>query len=530
MVKNKRSLWLIALLTGWGFDFLYWQKPLGASFAIHIAVALGALIYLARQEEKPPAARSFWLVGGILLFSVLAFIRLEPFTRALNHLISLGLYAVLLLTFRGGGWLHYKLVDYVVGWFKLAFNTFVLPINLIMEKNEQEAENNVEEEAQTGPTFGKRILPYLRGILLALPVLAVFAALFAAADPIFADRLQDLIETLKIEKLPEYIARLVLIMIWTFLIAGMMLYALLKSKRAPLIGEGKAWPPKFLGFTEATIILGSVNLLFFSFVFIQLRYFFGGKSNISAQGYTYAEYARRGFGELLAVAFFSLLLFMLLSSITRRETPRAKKAFTGLTVSLTVLVGVILVSSFQRLRLYETAYGFTRLRTYAHLCILWIGILFLGILVLEILHHWRFFTTAGLIAVLGFGITLNAINVDAFIAQRNLTRAAEEETLDIDYLTGLSNDALPQLVRFADSPQLTPSERKEIEASLACRAALLQDWPSAWQGFIWSRFRAKVKLNHNRSLWEDYRTFQENGTWYVRIEGKKEYCKPDIWD
>jgi hypothetical protein len=528
MVKNKQALWLAALVVGWGFDFFYWQKPLGVSFLIHILIALGALLFLAQREDQRPARGSLALTGGILVFSLFSIIRQEPFTRALNHLTSLGLGAVLLLSFRSGRWFQYSLVDYLVGGFKLLLNALILPINLIAEKNQ--GEKGEEGKGNPQPAFWKRILPYLRGILFALPVLAVFAALFAAADPIFADRLQEVIEYFRLEKLPEYIARLVLIMIWSFLTAGLMLYSLLKSKEEPLIGEGEAWPPKVLGFTESTIILGSVNLLFFSFVFIQLRYFFGGERNISLQGYTYAEYARRGFSELLAVAFFSLLLFTLLSSITRRETTQTKRSFTGLTVSLTIFVGVILASSFQRLRLYEMAYGFTRLRTYAHVCILWIGILFLGILVLEILHHWRYFTTAGLIAALGFVITLNAINVDAFITQRNITRAGEEESIDIDYLKGLSNDAVPQLIRLIDSPQLTPLQQNELGASLACRAALLRDRPASWQGFLWSRYRAKAQLSQNRNLWKNYIVFRENDIWYVLLEGEKEYCKPNIWN
>lgn len=528
MVKNKQALWLAALVLGWGFDFFYWQKPLGVSFAIHILIAIGALLFLAQREDQRPAAGSLALIGGMLVFSLFSFVRQEPFTRALNHLTSLGLGAVLLLSFRSGRWFQFSLVDYLVGGFKLLLNALILPINLIAENNKME--KGEESEGDPKSSFWKRVLPYLRGVLFALPILAVFAALFAAADPIFADRLRELIEYLRLEKLPEYIARLVLIMIWTFLVAGLMLYALLKSEEEPLSGKGETWPPRFLGFTETTVILGSVNLLFFSFVFIQLRYFFGGEKNISLQGYTYAEYARRGFGELLAAAFISLLLFMLLSSITRRETPRSKRIFTGLTVSLTVFVGVILASSFQRLRLYEMAYGFTRLRTYAHLCILWIGILFLGILVLEILHQWRYFTTAGLIAVLGFVITLNAINVDAFITQRNITRAADEESLDIDYLTGLSNDAVPQLIRHIESPRLTPLQQNELGASLACRAALLRDRPASWQGFLWSRYRAKKLLNQNRNLWRNYITFRENDIWYVLLEGEKEYCKPNIWD
>ncbi len=79
----------------------------------------------------------------------------------------------------------------------------------------------------------------------------------------------------------------------------------------------------FLGFTESTVVLIAVDLLFALFVFIQFRYLFGGQANITPVGYTYSEYARRGFGELVAVAFLSLGLILGLGAYTPPCGPRA---------------------------------------------------------------------------------------------------------------------------------------------------------------------------------------------------------------
>ena len=54
-----------------------------------------------------------------------------------------------------------------------------------------------------------------------------------------------------------------------------------------------------LGLIEVATLLISVDLLFLVFVWIQFAYLFGGQANITLEGYTYAEYARRGFFELL---------------------------------------------------------------------------------------------------------------------------------------------------------------------------------------------------------------------------------------
>jgi hypothetical protein len=88
------------------------------------------------------------------------------------------------------------------------------------------------------------------------------------------------------------------------------LHAATQSKDEKLVGEEKPVLPPFLGFTEAAIVLGSVAVLFAAFVYIQFQYFFGGQANIHIDGYTYSEYARRGFGELITVAVFSLLLIL----------------------------------------------------------------------------------------------------------------------------------------------------------------------------------------------------------------------------
>ncbi len=203
------------------------------------------------------------------------------------------------------------------GAFRLFTNAIGLPFKLMTESKE-EKEDSEEGEKVKGAGW-KKAAPYLRGILLALPVVAVLAALLSEADPIFSQWLGDLIELLRLEKLPEYIVRLVLIGLWTFLLAGLILFSLNKSREEKLVGLDQPWPPRFLGFTETSIIMGAVNLLFFAFVSIQFRYFFGGEKNISLDGYTYSEYARRGFGELLAVAFFTLFIIMVLSSITIRK-------------------------------------------------------------------------------------------------------------------------------------------------------------------------------------------------------------------
>ena len=123
-----------------------------------------------------------------------------------------------------------------------------------------------------------------------------------------------------------------------------------------------------------------VDLLFLVFVGIQFAYLFGGQANITLEGYTYAEYTRRGFFELLTVSVLTLGLILTLHWLVRSETGRQKVIFKGLSSLMIALVLVILASAFQRLLLYEIAYGYTQLRLYSHIFMVWLALLFVWFL------------------------------------------------------------------------------------------------------------------------------------------------------
>ncbi len=181
---------------------------------------------------------------------------------------------------------------------------------------------------------------------MALPIVIMLGAILASADPIFSDTLRDIFD---LENLPEYLFRFTYIIIGAYFILGLLLHAILPNKTAEKPETHKASMKPFLGWTECAIVLGAVNILFILFVVIQMKYLFGGTANITAAGYTYSEYARRGFGELVAVAVISLALYLVMNTITKRESKGSFIGFTVLSVLMMANVLVMLASSLQRL-------------------------------------------------------------------------------------------------------------------------------------------------------------------------------------
>ncbi len=517
-MKRPNVLWIVALALGWLFDFMFWKHAPGINFVIYVVLCLiGGFLALVWNGIKP-SWKSLLLLIPILFFAAMTFIRQEPMSLFLSYAFPLTLLGVLAATYLGGRWLQYSLADYVANLFKLAGGMLARPFIFLSEQKKQAEAEGKANGTKAGARSGwKRTWAVLRGLLIALPIVAVLASLLASADLVFAARLDDFIELFRLERLPEYIFRGIYILVGAYALAGAILHAGQKSQDEKLIGVEKPLVPPFLGFTEAAVVLGAVNLLFAAFVVIQFQYFFGGQTNIGIEGYTYAEYARKGFGELVAVAFFSLLLFLSLSAVVKRDNATQRWTFSGLGLLLVALVGVMLFSAFQRLVLYEAAYGFTRLRAYTHVFMIWLGVLLAVLVVLDILRKERLFALAAVLASIGFAATLTMLNVDGFIVRQNVTRAVQGEELDAAYLASLSTDSVPDLVTALQDEGLPAGTRDAVGAALACRVdAATGDPDDNWRSFTFSRLWADTALKQVEGILDNY-TIQGD-SWPVQVE------------
>ena len=282
-------------------------------------------------------------------------------------------------------------------------------------------------------------------------------------------------------------------------------------------------------------MLVCVIILFSVFVGIQFRYLFSGALNVSAAGFTYSEYARRGFGELIWVAIFSLMLIKGIQAVLKMDKPQQEKIISGLTIALILLVLVILISSFQRLSLYEFVYGFSKLRTYSHVLIIWLAILLCSVIVAELIKKQQFFATTILFAGIGFALTLNVLNVDSFIVSRNINQAGQDETLDTHYLVSLSEDAVPQLVEEFKSSAHSTVIHEAIGAVLVCQNHKLetnaQDSPqNDWRSFNFSEWNAHRNLRtieaelHQYHLVENEYSYSE----IISPSGMRMYCQTNF--
>ncbi len=321
----------------------------------------------------------------------------------------------------------------------------------------------------------------LTGLLLAVPFLILFGVLFTSADAVYLQLWRNLFQF-------EFDGRhLVLIALFAWL-AGGLLRPLLWREEIEMRVDQEV--PR-VGAIEMGIALGLINLLFISFVAVQIRYLFGGASLVQVTpNLTYAEYARQGFGQLVLASLFVLPMLLLFDWLTDRQNRVARRTLQVMAVLLIGLLSVVMASAWHRLLLYQQAYGLTELRVYAAAAMVWLGLTLIWFL-LTVLpgRRERFsFGAAALIAAVVLGLHL--VNPDALIARVNLQRALQGRRLDVDYLTARSADALP--VIEAMLPRLPADQQQAVREQLRRRSSWIHT--RDWRDWNWSRTIGKQTL------------------------------------
>ncbi len=472
-------------------QLLFFDAALGINFPIAIAVLLAAGWLAPRRAGRPRPADA-WLPLAALVFAGFVALRGDGTLVALDVLGSLGLTGAALASFGGLRVVQRPIGSLLVLGARLAGAVVVASARPLEGARRQLSIN------RTRPGLG-RGAPVVRGLLLAIPLLLMFTVLFASADAVFAEWTDDLLHwDLDLGSLP---GRVLLATAAAWVAGGLLAFVAVARPGDAESGrlEG-AWGRRpRLGTTEATTLLVVLDLLFAAFVVLQATYLFGGADTRAAGGLTYAEYARRGFFELLAVAFLVGGLILALEGFVARRS----RTYVLTAIGLVLMTLVVLASAYLRLRLYQDAYGWTELRFYVLAAIGWLAAGAIGAIVLLWADRssWLLHVVLGLSVV--FGLAFNVIGPLRFVAEQNIARAIDpslvppdgEAGLDAWYLGSLGTDALVPLAEAL--PRLPSDARAEAEEVLEIRALLLaEDEPAtAWQAWNLSRERARAVLN-----------------------------------
>lgn len=418
---SRVALVLVAVAVGLGVlaDVIIRGRPAGLNVFLFALAFVAALALLLRVRRAPLHQGRRWMAAPVLLFSGLFVWHDSPLLAAANAIALAGAVAVgALCRPSRAGVAEYAEAAALAGAGAVAGSIHLLQYEVPWDETGR---------ALRGPRAGAVV----RGLALGFPLLLLFGGLFLAADAAF----QHLVAA-AVPDLHGLWAHALTVAVVAWLSAG-LLRDLVRSRRS-----GRHVPALSLGRVEVATALGVLVALFAVFVAVQ------GREALGHLGY--AQYARHGFFELVAVSVLVLPVVIVANALAPSRLVGALSA---------VLIGLelaVAASALDRLWLYQQRYGLTELRIYATGIVLWLACVFLWLCATTLRGRGRFAVGA---VVLGFVATfaLNILNPDALIARVDLSRPH----VDVAYLASLSDDALPTLL--ARQHELPPALARALE-------------------------------------------------------------------
>lgn len=533
--KTKTGLVILeaAILMGILGDALLRVAPLGLNVFLWIgALATAMLMLNLRRRSEQLNVQTISLHAVLVIFATMFLWRDSTELIILDSLSILTILAILTLpalkiNLQIAGISHYL---GAACWASVStvFSPFVLLLN------------DIKWTTMPQKGWTKHLIAVLRGVAIAAPILIVFGALFMAADAVY----QGIVEQTFNVNPAILLSHVFLAGLISWFVAGYLRGTLFeiystdtiltvttpdlsiteesKNEKENFSSEKKAednsqtpekkWNrqdfdnsvlPKFmtLGTIETSVVLGLINLLFLSFVVVQLPYLFGGMDFVqNTPDFKLAEYARRGFGELVAVAALVLPILLVSHWLLRKENPLNEKIYRVLAGIQIVLLFVIMISAVQRLLLLtgSLGYGLTTIRFYPMAFMIWLALVFVWFSLTVLRGFRQQFAWGALWSAFFVIFTLHALNPDDFIVRTNVRLMREGRSFDSSYVSDLSDDAVPALIESMAA--MNSDKQCVVRQKLANRLSSAET-ENDFRTWNWSRSTArKILTNHGEIL------------------------------
>ena len=429
-------LFIPSLLYALAFAFCVYDNAKGILMGVVAAVTVIYCRYAKKKEGIAPKRDTFWYEFLLVLLGVSCGLT-DNDEIVFFNIVGMGvtLFAMLLHDFYDDR--EWTLPKYFAQFFKMlegiitgiaGFFYDVIAVN----RGDRDSKN------KTGTYI-------LLGLLIAVPLLAVIILLLTSADYVFMLMLKNVFRF----TFTSFVLVLIVFAIG-FFASYAVLRAFLSRPEEVQIKEASRFDPVI-----AITALSVISVVYLVFSGIQIAYLFIGNMTLPGK-YTYAQYAREGFFQLLIVCILNLLI-VLFTLARFREHPALK----GLLAVISACTYIMLASSALRMFMYIDVYYLTRKRV----LVLWglslIAVLLIGV-VIQIFRRKFPLLRYGMIVCALFYLVLSFGRMDYIIAKYNTEhiipdadKAVKINDLNADqlnslaYLTTLSADAAPIIVNYA---------------------------------------------------------------------------------
>ncbi|MEH7073295.1 DUF4153 domain-containing protein [Neobacillus drentensis] len=477
--KIGSTAWILlslCLLLGILAEEAFFHSEIGISYFLFIAAFYSVFFWRYRRYQFSHQRLGYLILCCIWLLSACYFLNNNFLFYGLNILVIPGLvvfHLVLITSPKNSQWNKPAFITLI---FTRLIHSLKFTIGFV---------GLIGKSAKQGVNEDKLLIwkKIILGVVISLPILFVVLNLLVSADAQFEQLIGGIPQWFQVIT-GERIIRCIIIFILTAVFFGFMQVL---SSRNPTIIKQQTNEQRFTidGIIMITVLV-LINVVYLLFTLVQFRYFFSGTLQAD---FTYAEYARKGFFELLFVTLINLSVTVIVLTFVKRATKLMQRT-TQLLLTILVLVSfVMLTSAFLRLSMYEDAYGFTFTRVLVHSFMIFLVVIFTYTLVkiwIEKLSLFHFYFITSLI----YYTSITVIDIDKIVVNENLHRYELSGKIDVHYLNNLSFTGVLGLIDLYERDQNIP----DLKIILMDRKkeALADEQP--WQAYNLKREQAYSEL------------------------------------
>lgn len=298
----------------------------------------------------------------------------------------------------------------------------------------------------------------LIGLLIAIPLVLIVLALLSDADIIFA----NVIAMDSWFKITDTFTFILLVIGVYFIIYSLMVAVEEKDEEELIQKEGK---DSVIAITFTSILF----VIYTIFSLIQIFALFLGKMELP-NGYSYAEYAREGFFQLLTITILNMFFVMICLKVFKEH-----KLLQMILTGISICTYIIIVSSAFRMAMYVREYQLTFLRVLVFWTLALLAIIMFGLILRIFDQKFPSFKYTMVVVTICY-LVFAFMKPDYVIAKYNLNHMAEkakvtEEDIyyyqDMNYIFSLSTDAMPAVKDFIEDGSIKHYSKEDQENLLS---------------------------------------------------------------
>ena len=429
--ENFHIYGVASILYGLLYVFCMFKNDAGITYPLFVAGTIGYIWFVLRKLEMKLKKESRFYVVTMMLLGISTFCtddwRIIFFNKTGVFLLTIAM--VLGIVYETAQWNLGKYLGSILRVCALSLGEISKPFSDFVWycKNKLGKKNS-------------KYLYLMLGVGITIPVFVIVFMLLTSADAVFRDFAAQLLADISFGDF--------FIMTWMFLFVAIASYCMVvnisKKEIKEEVMDSRKWEP-LIGIPVASIL----SVLYLVFSGIQIVYLFLGNMQLP-DGYTYAEYAREGFFQLLAVSIINLVI-VLIGLYYFKPSKVLKVVLTIMSLCTFIMIA----SSAMRMVIYIQYYYLTFLRIIVLWSLLVLTLIFGGVIIYIRKESFPLFRYS-LVVFTCLYIGLSFFHPDYWIAKVNLesTKASRNEFFkgdayeDYSYLSMLSADAAPVLVEW----------------------------------------------------------------------------------